>query len=39
VHRNQHVKEAMKVMYSLRKRETLPKELGVDEVKLGKSIY
>lgn len=38
-HRTTHVKEAMRVINAVRKRESLPLDLGVDEVKLGKGVY
>lgn len=38
VHRNQHVKESMKVISLLRKRETLATELQIDTQALGCSL-
>ncbi len=36
VHRNSHVKTAMKVISQLRKRPNLAKELQIDVIKMGK---
>ena len=38
VHRNQHVRESMKVVSLLRKRETLARELQIDTRALGSSL-
>jgi hypothetical protein len=38
VHRNQHVRESMKVVSLLRKRETLASELQIDTRALGSSL-
>lgn len=38
VHRNQHVKESMKAVSLLRKRETLASELQIDTRALGSSL-